>query len=100
MFSFDLLRIDLRTFFPAFLSTWLSQSYIHDRRVCELIWFNWFFCLFFFKKNFQFYPSTLDCLILRMGGRVLFIISSVIIFFQFLYCGCIFYSYYLNYQLN
>jgi hypothetical protein len=53
MFSFDLLRIDLLTFFPAFLSTRLSQSYIHDRRVCELTWFNCFFCLFFFKFFFS-----------------------------------------------
>jgi hypothetical protein len=51
MFSFDLMEINLQTFFfPVFLSIRLFQSYIHYYRVYKLTQFK----IFFLKKRFIF----------------------------------------------
>ena len=48
MFSFDLMEINLQTFFfPVFLSIRLFQSYIHYYRVYKLTQFK----IFFLKKD-------------------------------------------------
>jgi hypothetical protein len=47
MFSFDLLGIDIQTFFPVFVSMRLSY-YVHGCEVCKLTWFNWGFFIVFF----------------------------------------------------
>jgi len=46
MFSFDLLGIDIQTFFSVFFSMRLSY-YVHGCEVCKLTWLNWVFLLFF-----------------------------------------------------
>jgi hypothetical protein len=45
MFSFDLLGIDIQTFFPVFFSMRLSY-YAHGCEVCKLTWLNWVFFFF------------------------------------------------------
>jgi hypothetical protein len=63
---FDLLGIGLRVFFYSFLSTRLSQFYIHGRRVSGLtqIDLDPFFWIVFFYF-FQFHASIFDCLIIK-----------------------------------
>jgi hypothetical protein len=103
MFSFNLLEIGLRTFFLAlffFLYGYLNLMSIVSEFVIELgLIEDYFidFLNFFLSFALQYWVfNTPDRL--RSGS---FYLSFVVIFLSvFFYCCCIFYSYYLNYQLN